>query len=459
MESSVRLGLNEIATVLTATWTGNDIDVNAVSIDSRTLTAGGLYIALRGKQLDGHDFIAQAETAGARALIVDHQAKSSLPQLVVNNTALALAQISRLWRQKQQVTVFSVTGSNGKTTVKEMLAAILAVNAPVLATQGNFNNEIGVPLTLLRLSAQHRYAVIEMGANHAREIAFSSRYALADVAIINNVGDAHLEGFGSRSGIASAKGEIIAGLNSTGIAILNQDDAFYSLWLKIAAPRQHLCFSLHQTTADVYGSQMTFAMHADQFVTTFTLHHHTEKIAIQLPLAGQHNVNNAIAAATAAIAINIPLTQIQQGLARVLPVKGRLQPWVGHQGNLIIDDSYNANPTSLKAALDVLEHCSGDTTWLILGAFSELGENSIDIHQQIGKLIRQHGVKRLFALGNHARYSVDAFGEGAVFFDDQDTLIHCLQQTLTGDETLLIKGSRSQAMEQVAAALINDFRT
>ncbi|MCK5727844.1 MAG: UDP-N-acetylmuramoyl-tripeptide--D-alanyl-D-alanine ligase [Methylococcales bacterium] len=451
------LTLGAIAVALKAKLTGQNIEIDSVSIDSRTLNAGALYIAIKGDQFDGHDFIQAAEKKGAGALLVNQAVKSDLPQLVVANTRLALAQLGGLWRQKSQATVFAVTGSNGKTTIKEMLAAILSVEASVLATAGNFNNEIGVPLTLLRLSMQHRYAVVEMGANHSGEIAFSSRYALADIVLINNVGDAHLEGFGSLKGIAEAKGEIITGSKSSSIAILNQDDAFYRLWLEKLNQRRHFCFSLNNSTADVYASDIKVSVEGNQFQTAFNLHYQSKKIPMQLKLAGKHNVNNAVAAAAAALANNIPLTQIQQGLAKISPVKGRLQPWLSRDKNLIIDDSYNANPSSLKVALEVLKSCAGEP-WLVLGAFGEMGAQSVEIHRQLGVLIRESGVKRLFAVGDEARGTVEAFGQGGVFFESQSLLIEVLQAQLQADVVLLIKGSRTQKMENVAAVLIDNFR-
>ena len=453
----MRLSLETIALQLKARLIGISIDIDSVSIDSRSLQSGDLYVALKGENFDGHDFIEQAELASASALLVERQVKSLLPQLVIKNTRLALAELAGLWRQKSKATIFAITGSNGKTTVKEMLAAILAINANVLATKGNLNNNIGVPLTLLKLSEKHRYAVIEMGANHRKEIAFSSRYALANIALINNVSEAHLEGFGSLEAIAKAKGEIVAGLKSSGIAILNQDESFYPLWVKMARNRPHYKFSLHDETANVYASDINLTLENNAFITRFNLHTATEIIAIHLQLAGQHNVYNALAAATAALAVNISLEQIQQGLASVPPVKGRLQPWVSRYGNIVIDDSYNANPASLNVALEVLKFCQGDS-WLILGALGELGENSVEIHRQIGQLIRQQGIQRLFATGIDARYSVDTFGEGALFFESQVDLITALKTALKGDEVLLIKGSRSQGMEHVAAALIDNFR-
>lgn len=453
----ITLGLKEVSTQLQGRVIGMDIELSSVSIDTRTLQAGDLYVAIKGENFDGHSFVEQAEIAGASALLVEHQINSLLPQLIVKNTRLALARLACLWRKKSEATVLAITGSNGKTTVKKMLATILAVNSDVLATQGNLNNEIGVPLTLLKILEKHRYVVIEMGANHLGEIAFSSRYALADVALLNNVSNAHLEGFGSLEGVAKAKSEIIAGLKSAGTAILNKDEFFYPLWVAVAGNRKIFTFALSDKSADVYATDIDSRVEKGEFVSAFTLHYGSEKQSISLKLAGVHNVKNALAAASAALAINIPLSQIQQGLATVKPVIGRLQPWLSSFGNIVIDDSYNANPASLEVALEVLTSC-GKNTWLILGAFGELGEDSKKIHQQMGETIREQGVKRLFAVGNDARYSVEAFGDNALFFETQETLIATLKKELTGDEVLLIKGSRAQRMENVAAALIDNFR-
>jgi UDP-N-acetylmuramoyl-tripeptide--D-alanyl-D-alanine ligase len=452
----MELNLTEIARHLLAQLIGNDVAISVVSIDTRTLQIGDLYIAINGKNFDGHDFILKAELAGAAALMVDHLVDTDLPQIIVADTRIGLAELARLWRQKSQAQIVAVTGSNGKTTVKEMLAAILSVNAQVLATKGNLNNDIGVPLTLLKLNNSHRYAVIEMGANHAGEIEFSSRYALPDVAIINNVGAAHLEGFGSLEGVAQAKGEIISGLSPQGTAVLNKDDDFYPLWQELAESRKIISFGF-ATDADVSATDINSRIENNQFVTSFNLITAQQNISISLKLAGQHNVKNALAATAACLAVGIELEQIKQGLETLLPVTGRLQPWIGRLGNIIIDDSYNANPASLKVALEVLSQCTGEK-WLILGAFGELGEDSINIHREMGELIKSFGVKHLFAVGENARYSVESFGAGAEFFSSQDELIARLKLQLTGSETLLIKGSRAQRMENVAASLIDNFR-
>jgi UDP-N-acetylmuramoyl-tripeptide--D-alanyl-D-alanine ligase len=349
-----------------------------------------------------------------------------------------------------------VTGSNGKTTVKEMIAAILAVEDEVLFTQGNLNNDIGVPLSLLKLKQQHQYAVIEMGANHPGEIEYSSHYAEPDVALITNVAAAHIEGFGSLEGVAKAKGEIFNSLKNNGIAVLNQDDHFFSLWEKSLKDRKIITFGLDHT-ADVSAKEIEARVVDNQFVTQFVLSTTTEEIAIQLKLAGQHNVLNALAAVACTLSVGIGLPQIKQGLEGLKPVNGRLQPLLGQRGNLVIDDTYNANPGSVRAALEVLKQCKGEH-WVVLGALGEMGKDSLNKHKELGELIKSMNVVRLLTIGSYAKSTSNAFGKGATFFDSQKELIVALKTQLTGNETLLIKGSRTQKMENVVAALVSDFR-
>ncbi|MEQ1638112.1 MAG: UDP-N-acetylmuramoyl-tripeptide--D-alanyl-D-alanine ligase [Methylococcales bacterium] len=431
----------------------DNLSVSSFSINTRTLQPGDVYIAIKGQVYDGHDFVEQAVEAGAIAVIVQKTVTATVPSIVVNDAHLALAQLATARRQQSKALVVGVTGSNGKTTVKEMLAAILGVNAQVLYTQGNLNNDIGVPLTLLRLQDEHRYAVIEMGANHKGEIAYTSSCAKADVVLINNVGDAHLEGFGTLEGVASAKGEIIATLKDTGIAILNRDDQFYSYWKMLAGARKSISFGL-SATADFSAKAVSTKVIDNQFKSQFELNTPLGNLAISLNLAGTHNVLNAVAASAAAVALGVDLEQVQQGLASLQPVKGRLQPLVGRFGNILIDDTYNANPASLKAALYVLKGCSGEH-WLALGAFGELGADSLSIHRGLAALIKNLGVTRLFATGNDAKATVEAFGAGAEYFAAQEDLIYTLNQAINPNVSLLIKGSRAQHMENVVAALIN----
>jgi UDP-N-acetylmuramoyl-tripeptide--D-alanyl-D-alanine ligase len=371
-----------------------------------------------------------------------------------------LAELAGAWRQKADVSVVGITGSNGKTTVKEMTAAILSAgeagNDGVLFTQGNLNNDIGVPLTLLRLNENHRFAVIEMGANHAGEIAYTSHYTAADVVILNNAGAAHLEGFGSLDGVAKAKGEIIETLKADGVAVLNHGDTYFDYWLSVAGARKVLAFGFSES-ADVRANNIKTVLRDNAFVTEFELQTAQGNTTCTLGLAGKHNVLNALAATAAALALYNSLPQIVKGLASMKPVTGRLQPLVGKLGNIVIDDTYNANANSLKAGLDVLSDC-GSEAWLILGAFGEQGPDSPQIHFDLGKMIKDSGVVRLMALGADTINTVTAFGEGASYFESHDDLIAELHKELKGNESVLIKGSRSARMELVAAALVENYR-
>ncbi|MDD1637171.1 MAG: UDP-N-acetylmuramoyl-tripeptide--D-alanyl-D-alanine ligase [Methylococcaceae bacterium] len=457
-----KMMLSECAEAVQGKLIGEDVAITSVGIDTRAIKPGQLFIAIKGHNFDGNEFVVQAEEAGAIAAIVHNGVKSTLPHIVVDDTRLALAELAGTWRRalgargNEKLSVVGITGSNGKTTVKEMVAAILGVNGTVLFTQGNLNNDIGVPLTLLRLNEQHRYAVIEMGANHAGEIAYTSTCAQADVVIITNAGAAHIEGFGSLDGVAKAKGEIIETLQNEGIAVINHDDDYFDYWKSVAGNRRVLSFGLN-SGADVTAKAIKTEIRNNAFVTRFELGTALGAVDIILKLAGQHNVVNALAATTASLALGIGLKQIKQGLESVKPVTGRLQPLVSRLGNIVIDDTYNANSASLKAGLDVLANFRGKP-WLVLGAFGELGPDSPKMHEEMGVLIKASGVVRLLAVGADSKNTVQAFGIGATFFEKQQDLIDVLKQELKGDETILIKGSRAQHMENVAAALVDNFR-
>jgi UDP-N-acetylmuramoyl-tripeptide--D-alanyl-D-alanine ligase len=448
----ITLTLNEISEILKAELVGTSVPISGLSIDTRTLSRGDIYLAIKGEQFDGHDFIAQAQQQGAGALIVSKKGDTDLPQLVVKDTRIALAELAGAIRNKLQLKVCAITGSNGKTTVKEMIATILAVNSQVLFTQGNFNNDIGVPLTLLRLK-QQQYAVIEMGANHRGEIAYTSHYARPDVAVITNVGPAHIEGFGSIEGVANAKAEIIQSLDEDGIAILNADDHFYGLWKGLAEERKVLSFGLKQA-ADISAENIITQVQDQQFKTCFDLVADGNKVPVELVLAGEHNVKNALAASAACLALGIDLKQIQTGLKRVKVVNGRLQLFASDSGIKLINDTYNANPASLAVALEVLKQYPGEK-WLALGAFGELGADSERIHSEMGRDIKNAGVQRLFATGAMAENTVQAFGVGAEYFAAQDDLIKSVKEQITPEQTLLVKGSRAQKMEVVVNALLN----
>lgn len=452
----MNLRLSDIVQALHGTLIGQDLAVSGVSIDTRSLNAGDLYIAIKGANFDGHDFIDAAMQAGAAAILVNQKVSSSLPQVLVSDTHRALAELAGYWRKRLAVKVVGVTGSNGKTSVKEMIAGILATQGNTLFTQGNLNNDIGVPLTLLRLNESHQFAVIEMGANHLGEIAYTSRYAQADVSVITNVGPAHIEGFGSINGVASTKAEIIESLGPEGVAILNRDDPFYDLWLEKAGGRRSVSFGF-DIDADVRAENITTSLEQQGFKTQFELKTANATKIVRLGLAGAHNVKNALAAAAAALQFGIDLQDIKRALEQIKPVKGRMQTLSGRKGNIVINDTYNANPASLQAALDAVSHCQ-QPVWLALGAFGELGSESASIHAEMANIIKAAPVQRLFATGELAKHTADAFGNNGEYFDNQDQLINTLNQAITGKEVILVKGSRAQKMENVVAALVDNFR-
>lgn len=449
----IAMTLLDISQVVQGQLIGADNTVTGVGIDTRTLATGSLYVAIAGEQFDGHDFIAQAEAQEALAVLVARPVATSLAQIIVTDTRVALAELAGEIRNRMQIKLCGITGSNGKTTVKEMVAAILAVNYEVLFTQGNFNNDIGVPLTLLNLHKQHQFAVIEMGANHIGEIAYTSQYARPDVAVITNVGAAHIEGFGNLQGVATTKAEIIQSLSADGIAVLNAEDDFFDMWCTLAKPRKVISFGLLKT-ADVRAEHIATQIDGGHFNTHFELIFEHRRVLINLALAGEHNVRNALAASAACLGLGIGLEQVQAGLKNVKSVKGRLQLCVSESGMMLINDSYNANPASLDAALAVLKNCSGEL-WLALGAFGELGADSAQMHRVMGKTIKQAGVKRFFATGAMAEYAVNAFGEGGEYFSVQEDLIAALKEQVTKEVVLLVKGSRAQQMERVVNALLD----
>lgn len=450
----IDMRLAQAAQVLHAELKGADAHFASVSTDTRTLQPGALFVALRGPNFDGHDFVEQARTAGAAAALVSRAVDTTLPLLLVDDTRLALGRLAAAHRAASGVPLVAVTGSNGKTTVKEMIAAILAQRGPVLATRGNLNNDIGMPLTLLQLGAEHRFAVIEMGANHPGEIAYLTSIAQPTVALITNAGPAHLEGFGSVAGVARAKAEIYAGLGPDGTAVINADDAYAGLWNELAQFRRRAHFGL-RPEAEVRAdpADVRFEIGADRLWTSFRMLTPAGETDIRLPLAGEHNVRNALAAAAAALAAGVGLAEIRAGLEGMQPVKGRLHLRPGLRGVRVIDDTYNANPASLLAGIQVLAACSG-TRWLVIGDMAELGEGSAQLHRTVGEQARAAGIERLYALGEQSLGAVEAFGAGARHFGTQEELIAALETDLGQESVVLVKGSRRMRMERVVEALL-----
>ncbi len=442
----MQMQLSEAAAHMPAEHIGKDIAFTQVSTDTRSLAQGDLFVALEGEHFDGHEYLQQAREAGAVAAMVSRSADGDLPLLKVDDTRQGLGRLAAVWRQHFTLPVAAVTGSNGKTTVKEMLAAILRQRGEVLATRGNLNNDIGVPLTLLRLQERHRYAVIEMGANHAGEIRYLCTLARPDVAVVTNAAAAHLEGFGSIDGVAKAKGEIFSGLQSDGVAVINADDVYAPLWMRLAGDRKVIRFGLNKD-ADVSANwqQQDDGVRLDLYTPKGS-------IVLQLHLHGRHNVMNALAAAAAALALGADLDMIQAGLADIKAVAGRLQTLPGLAGMQILNDTYNANPASFKAALDVLAGMQGQK-WLVLGDMGELGGDAEQLHASCGLQAHASGVTRLYALGELSRNAVDSFGQGAYWFADHDELIRQLKQDWQGQGAVLIKGSRLMRMEEVVNAL------
>lgn len=446
----IAMRLSEAARAVEGTLIGEDTLFCGCSTDSRTLPRDSLFVALRGPRFDGHGFVEQAAAGGASAAMLERRLGKMRSELLVKDTRAALAALAGAWRKRFDLPVVAVTGSNGKTTVKEMLRRILSACGEVLATQGNLNNEIGVPLTLFELDDEHRYAVLEMGANHPGEIATLCAIVQPAVAAITQCAPAHLQGFGSIEGVARAKGEIFAALPSEGTAVLNADDAYAAYWRGLIGERRCICFGLGQS-AEVRPESLAYQGSAQG--SAFTLISPSGTAQVQLPLPGQHNVMNALAAAACAEALDIPLSAIQQGLESMCPLKGRLEAKPGRAGCRVLDDSYNANSGSFKAALEVLGQYAGER-WLVVGDMSELGDAGSSLHYQLGELAHKTGVQRLYAVGDLSRQTVAAFGPGARHFASSEALLEALKPDLHQDLTILIKGSRAARMEHVVSALV-----
>lgn len=440
------MSLQQAAQILNGDVRGADCEFMRVSNDSRSIQPGDLYVALKGVRFDGHRFVSGAARKGAVAALVEAYQDLEIPQLKVADSHQALGQLAAAWRQSYTGVLVGITGSNGKTTVKEMTAAILQQKGKVLATQGNLNNDIGMPLTLLRLSADDAYAVIEMGANHRNEINYLTQISRPDVALITNAGPAHLEGFGSLEGVAEAKGEIYSGLTRGGTAIINADDEFADYWASLCRDKKIIRFALQQE-ADIKGQWLASAEGGELTINTAS-----GSCMVQLQVPGQHNAMNALAACSAALAAGVELAQVEKGLAEFKAVKGRLNIIQASSGVRLIDDTYNANPGSLKAGIDVLKTLAGEH-WLVLGDMGELGAQSEQLHHQAGQDAREMKIDKLLATGANSLAAVDAFGEQGYFFSTQDELIAFIKQTLHENVNILIKGSRSMKMEKVVEAL------
>ena len=440
-----------------AAWTGGslhgaDVRVSGVASDSRQLPAGSLFIALRGEHHDAHDFVAAAAAAGASAALVDHVLPAAITQVVVADVGQALADLATAWRGQYQGMVIGITGSSGKTTVKSLLGAILQRHGRCHVTSGNFNNEIGLPLSVLAMPQDSEYAVLEMGAGQPGDIASLVRIAQPQYALITNIGAAHLERMGSVEGVAETKGALYSMLPADGVAIINADDAFAAYFRGLAGSRRSLDFSVGSK------ANVTARLDAQPHSGRFVLVTADAEFAVQLPLRGRHNVANALAAAAVAIALDVPLATIKAGLEAAPAVAGRSIRHARGNGALLIDDTYNANPASFAAAIAMLAAERGDSV-LVMGDMRELGSDGERLHAEVGALAKHSGIHRLHAVGELSRAAVDAFGAGARHYPDQAALIRALEEELRATPTILIKGSRGSAMDRVVAALLHGGRT
>ncbi|MET0279589.1 MAG: UDP-N-acetylmuramoyl-tripeptide--D-alanyl-D-alanine ligase [Steroidobacteraceae bacterium] len=432
-------------------YDGPDLAYSGVSTDTRAVARGEIYLALRGPRFDGNEFVAAAAAAGAVAAVVDRpMVAAPLPLVSVEDGQAALTQAAAAWRAQFPRHVIGVAGSNGKTTVKEMLAAIMAQLGPCLATRGNLNNHIGVPLTLLRLDESHHSAVIEIGTNHPGEVAALVAIARPTVGLVTNAGAEHLEGFGDLDGVALEEGQMFAGLAADAVALINADDAYAALWRGMTRARVWT-FGIDQP-ADFRATQLAETLGDDGFESNFLLSSPQGEQRVRLNVAGRHNVRNALAAAGAAMAAGATLGDVAAGLATMQPVGGRLTPRRASRGARLIDDSYNANPSSMCAGIDVLTALPGEP-WLVMGEMGELGDQAEASHVEVGAYARGHGVRRLFAMGELSRLTVQRFGAGASWHADTDALARAVDAELAPGVTLLVKGSRSNRLERVVAFL------
>lgn len=444
--------LAEVARVTGGRLVGKDHAFLSVSSDTRTLESGALFAALRGPSFDGGEFTVAAAARGAVGALVMRNATTDFSQVIVPDTLVALQTMASCWRRNFTIPVVAVAGSNGKTTTKEMIAAILSRMGACLSTRGNLNNHIGVPLTLMRLEDSHRNAVIEMGANRVGDVAELMQWTLPNVAVVTNAGAEHLEGFGDLDGVAKGEGEALASLGPTGTAVINADDAYAAYWRGVAQGSRILTFGV-TAPADFGAREVRQGIENGQFITRFVLLTPQGEREVLLHVGGAHNLANALAAAATASAAGARLDDVVQGLNAFRAVTGRLQLKAGIRNSWIIDDSYNANPSSVRAGLDVLRSVGG-VTWLVLGDMAELGEHAAQSHLQIGQYARDCGVQRLFALGPESSGAAEAFGAGAEWFPDAESLIRRLSSEVAGGVTLLIKGSRVNRLERVVAALL-----
>jgi UDP-N-acetylmuramoyl-tripeptide--D-alanyl-D-alanine ligase len=449
--------LSDFALAMSGALHGEDAAFHGVTSDSRSCGAGELFFALSGERFDGHDYVTAAAERGVAGVVVNRFLDVSVPQILVSDVLIALQTAAAKWRRSFQIPVVGVAGSNGKTTTKEMVAAVLGHLGPCLSTKGTLNNHIGVPMTLLQLTEQHRSAVIEIGANHPGEVAALTAIAAPTIGLVTNAGAEHLEGFGSLEGAARAEGEMFAGLDSGAVAVMNADDDYFPLWTSMNRAGTTLRFG--ESREAEFRLLLEPAVFGDAGERQmFSMATPGGDIAVNLGLAGRHNIQNALAAGAAAFAAGCTPGQIAAGLNSVRPVKGRLEVKTSRDGGCVIDDSYNANPSSLQAGLTVLAETPSER-WLVLGNMAELGASARQAHLAAGEEARRAGVTKLFALGDLAVAAADSFGAGAEVFADCDALVARLNGAVVQGVTVLVKGSRVNRLERVVDSLVNSAKT
>ncbi|HHF2886781.1 UDP-N-acetylmuramoyl-tripeptide--D-alanyl-D-alanine ligase [Vibrio diabolicus] len=449
----IKVTLSQIANITRGELFGDDLLIDEVSTDTRAIDNGALFVALVGERFDAHNFCQQAVDAGAGALLVQKRLDVNVPQVVVSDTKMALGELASWVHQTCQTPTVAITGSCGKTTVKEMVASILQLKGKVLFTAGNFNNDIGVPLTLLRSQQDDDYAVIELGANHIGEIAYTTQLVKPDIALVNNVAAAHLEGFGSIDGVKQAKGEIYQGLAAGSIAIVNLDSNGETKWESVLADKEVITFSQSNSAADYYASNIVMNAAGE---ASFNLHiaASSQEIELSLGIIGQHNVANAIAASIIALQMGATLEEVRAGLKHLNKVKGRVEVEALSEKIKLIDDSYNASVPAMKAAVDLLAAFPGQR-WLILGNMAELGEESLALHRQVGEHAAPQKFEHVLTYGADAKV-ISELCQGIHFETHQEMIEYIkqhLDQAVPENHTILVKGANGARMFEVAAAL------
>ncbi|MFQ5993997.1 MAG: UDP-N-acetylmuramoyl-tripeptide--D-alanyl-D-alanine ligase [Acidiferrobacterales bacterium] len=436
------MSLEELSQVLKAPLVGTDEVFTGISTDTRKIRSGDLFVAIKGPNYDGHDFLAEAKRHGAAGAIAMRATEAPLPCVQVEDTRRALGQLAAYWRSRFNIPVIAVTGSNGKTTVKEMIAAIMARTGRGCVTEGNLNNDIGAPLTLSRLRPHDRFAVVELGTNRRGEMRYLATITRPTIAVVTNAAEAHLEGVGTVEQVAREKGELFTALGPKGVAIINADDDFAALWRSLASPRRCITFGL------LGDADFTADYHADKVGSVIRIKSANVDFELRLPLLGQHNVSNALAATAAVAVAGARPEHIKDGLEKLRGVSGRLQLKAGRNGARVIDDTYNANPGSMAAAIAVLKDFPGEST-LVIGDMAELGEAAPNIHRRVGKLAKDAGITYLFTIGKLSKLATESFGEGARHFSTHDALTKALTERMRADMTILVKGSRIMQLERV----------